>query len=262
MLVSVVRDRSVFIKIKMILWNVKGLNDPRKRLVVKNLLRKWKCDVVCLQEMKIASMNRQLVCSLWSYLYVDWAVLEADWTAGGILIIWDKRVLEKVEVMVGTFSVSVKWQGVGDGFIWACSGVYGSNENIVRGHMWDELVGIQQYWRISWCCIGDFNIIRFPSERRDETRLTLAMEKFSEFIEDLNMVDLPLEGGSYTWSSGTNQPAMSKIDKALVTPDWEDHFRDVIQRILPRPISDHSPILLEAGAMVRGKSPFRFENMW
>ena len=38
---------------------------------------------------------------------MDWAVLEADRTAGGILLTWDKRVLEKVEVMVGTFSVSV-----------------------------------------------------------------------------------------------------------------------------------------------------------
>ena len=204
MLVSLVGDSLVSMKIKMISWNVRGLNDPQKRLVVKNLLREWKCDVVCLQETKIASMNRQLVCSLWGCPYVDWAVLEAERTAGGILLMWDKKVLEKVEVMVGIYSVSVKWQVVGDGFIWACSGVYGSNENTVRGHMWDELVGIQQYWRLPWCCIGDFNIIRFPSERRGETRLTLAMEKFSEFIEDLNMVDLPLEGGSYTWSSGTN----------------------------------------------------------
>ena len=66
MLVSVVGDNFVFMKIKMISWNVRGLNDPQKRLVVKNLLREWKCDVVCLQETKIASMNRQLVCSLWS----------------------------------------------------------------------------------------------------------------------------------------------------------------------------------------------------
>ena len=101
-------DIFVFMKIKMISWNVRGLNDPWKRLVVKNLLREWKCDVVCLQETKIASMNRQLVCSLWSCPYVDWAILEADWTAGGILFMWDRRVLDKVEVMVGTFSVSVK----------------------------------------------------------------------------------------------------------------------------------------------------------
>ena len=117
MLVLAVGDSFVFMKKKMISWNVRGLNDPRKCLVVKNLLREWKCDVICLQETKIASMNRQLVCSLWSCPNVDWAVLEADRTAGGILLMWDKRVLEKVEVMVGTFSVSVKWQRVGDGFI-------------------------------------------------------------------------------------------------------------------------------------------------
>ena len=57
-------------------------------------------------------------------------------------------------------------------------------------------MGIQQNWRIPWCCLGDFNIVRFPSERRGETCLTLAKEKFSEFIEDLNLVDFPLEGGA------------------------------------------------------------------
>ena len=73
---------------------------------------------------------------------MDWVALEDDWTAGGALIMWDKRVLEKMEAIVGTFLVSVKWQRVVDGFIWACSRVYGPNENNERGHMWDELIGI------------------------------------------------------------------------------------------------------------------------
>ena len=51
--------------------------------------------------------------------------LDADQTVGGVLIVWDKRVLENLEVLVGSFSVSVQWKGVEDCFIWACSGVYG-----------------------------------------------------------------------------------------------------------------------------------------
>ena len=94
--------------------------------------------------------------------------------------------------------------------------------------MWDELIGIQQYWDVPWCYIRDFNIIRFPSEWLGGLRLTLAMETFSEFIEELNLIDLPLEGGSYTWSSGSDQPSMSRIDRALVSHDWEDHYPDVI----------------------------------
>ena len=50
-------------------------------------------------------------------------------------MMWDRRALENVEVMVGQFSVSVRWQGVGDGFISACSGVYGPYDNNLRGQM-------------------------------------------------------------------------------------------------------------------------------
>ena len=37
------------------------------------------------------------------------------------------------------------------------------------------------------------------------------MEKFSEFMEYISLIDLLLEGGSYTWSSGTDQPSMSRL---------------------------------------------------
>ena len=42
---------------------------------------------------------------------MDWAVLDADQMAGGVLIMWDRRVLEKLEVLVGSFSMSVNGKG-------------------------------------------------------------------------------------------------------------------------------------------------------
>ena len=39
MLVSIAGVSLVFMKIRMISWNVRGLNDPQKRLVVKYLLQ-------------------------------------------------------------------------------------------------------------------------------------------------------------------------------------------------------------------------------
>ena len=86
------------------------------------------------------------------------------------------------------------------------------------------------------------------------------MKNFSEFIEELSLIDLLLEGGSYTLSSCSDQPSMFRIDRALVSHDWEDHYPNVIQWVLPCPILDHFPILVEA--RLRGESPFRFENMW
>ena len=105
-------------------------------------------------------------------------------------------------------------------------------------------------------------MVRYPSERRGCTRVSPYMEQFSDFIEDLNLVDLPLNGGRYTWCNGAANPSMSWIDRILVTMDWEEQYPDVVQKLMSRPISNHSLLLLETGGMARGKSSFKFKNMW
>ncbi|GFZ13080.1 GATA transcription factor 15 [Actinidia rufa] len=72
-------------KSKMLSWNTRGLNDPDKRKVVKGLLNRWKCSVVCLQETKLKVVNQAIVQSLWGGRWVAWECKRAEGLAGGRL---------------------------------------------------------------------------------------------------------------------------------------------------------------------------------
>jgi endonuclease/exonuclease/phosphatase family metal-dependent hydrolase len=249
-------------KLRFVSWNVRRLNNPQKREVVKNLLREWRCDMVCLQETKLDGKDIRMVRSLWGSQHVDWVTLDANNTAGGILLMWDNRVVEKKDVVVGQFTISCYWHGLVDDFDWVCSVVYGPHSEESRLLCWEELSSIRQRWAVPWCIVGDFNTIRTPSKRLECTRFSPSMHSFSDGIDSHNLIDLPLVGGCFTWSSGTTPLSMSRIDRALVSLDWEAHYSDVLLRLLPRPISDHYPLLMVAVGMAGGKSSFKFENMW
>ena len=64
---------------------MKGLNNFHGRDAVKNMLKEWQGDVVCLQETKLDCTNSTIVKNLWGSPFVDWAVLDAIHTARGIL---------------------------------------------------------------------------------------------------------------------------------------------------------------------------------
>jgi endonuclease/exonuclease/phosphatase family metal-dependent hydrolase len=74
---------------KILSWNVKGLNERDKRLQVRNLLKFWGADVVCLQETKLYLITRAIVRSLWGIHHIDWLYLGSIGASGGILIMWD-----------------------------------------------------------------------------------------------------------------------------------------------------------------------------
>ena len=55
---------------------------------------------------------------------------------------------------------------------------------------------------------------------------------------------------------------MSRIDRTLASMDWVDHFGNVFQRVLPCVVSNHCPFFVVAGSVNKGRSAFKFENMW
>ena len=132
----------------------------------------------------------------------------------------------------------------------------------LKKYLWEELSGLRSWWDVPWCVGGDFNVVCFPSERSGIANFSSAMLRFSYFISEQSLIDLPLVWGNFTWFNSREVVASSKLDMFLLSTDWEEKFPSVCQRRLPRLMSDHFPILLEGRNLHEGKKPFRFENMW
>lgn len=70
-------------------------------------------------------------------------------------------------------------------------------------------------WEVPWCFGRDFNVVRFPHEERGGRIITRGMERFSEFINENELMDLPLGGRRYTWYNNQVRVAMSRLDRFL-----------------------------------------------
>jgi hypothetical protein len=67
-------------------------------------------------------MSCNVVCSLWGCHHVDWCCLDSKGALGGVLIMWDRRIVEKIDECMGEFSLTVTFRNVDDHFTWAFAG--------------------------------------------------------------------------------------------------------------------------------------------
>ena len=56
-----------------------------------------------------------------------------------------------------------------------------------------------------------------------------------------------MSGGLFTWTNNQDPPTLEKLDRILVSKDWQDSFPRAIVKKLPREISDHNPLIISCG---------------
>jgi len=72
-----------------------------------------------------------------------------------------------------------------------------------------------------------------------------------------------MAGGKFTWSNNQNNPTLERLDRILISKDWEDLYPGVMLYKLPREVSDHNPLILTDGVRKQlSKLSFRFELSW
>ncbi|XP_026440567.1 uncharacterized protein LOC113339529 [Papaver somniferum] len=191
-----------------------------------------------------------------------WTYQQSVGSSGGMIILWNKDQFEVADSLVGDYSLSIACTNIQYGFRWILTNVYGPNKPHERSSLWEELDNVCNFWDLPWCLGGDFNTVLNCNEKKGCSKTTRSMENFSHFIDEHDLVDLPLKGARYTWSNHQVNPIMCRLDRFFFSSTFELKFPFASQLAKPRPTSDHIPLILDLSDPSWGPSPFRFQIFW
>ncbi|RVW92990.1 hypothetical protein CK203_032792 [Vitis vinifera] len=143
-------------KLKIIIWNVRGANDSSKRKIIKNYIRNQRVEPnVYSGNQDSRDVRGYCEKSGLEEIYR----LESPKCGGGCgwhFDMLDKRVLDISDWEEGQFSLSCRFKTTENGVTWVFTGVYGPFTKVEREGMWEELGAIRGLWDDPWCLGGDF----------------------------------------------------------------------------------------------------------
>ena len=122
----------------------------------------------------------------------------SDGASGGLISLWDdnffmledKIMAQRYVLLVGV----IKTLNFKCGF----ENVYAPNDDRERQIFWEDFDNVIKGIEIPWCLGGDFNVVRMTREKIGAVYNQAAMTDFSNFIEEVGLMDLPLSGGRFT----------------------------------------------------------------
>nr|GEZ44336.1 RNA-directed DNA polymerase, eukaryota [Tanacetum cinerariifolium] len=139
--------------------------------------------------------------------------------------------------------------------------IYAPQQLAYKRDLWEYMSTLIGRWNGEVILMGDFNKVRFRDERRGSVFNQSSARVFNHFISTSGLVDVKLEGFSFTWSH-PSATKMRKLDRFLVSEGVVSLFPSIMAICLDRHLSDHRPILLRDVQLDFGHVPFRFYNSW
>jgi exonuclease III len=123
---------------KVMTWNIRGLNNPRKKQILRNRLKQEQPDLYFIQEIKCNTDRMETISQQkWhKYKMVDIGVHQM---VGGILTLWNPQVLILITVEETRHTRTVCIQLIGNIEVILCTNVYGPQVSEDRRGMLREL---------------------------------------------------------------------------------------------------------------------------
>ena len=176
-----------------------------------------------------------------------WHWTEPHGRLGGILVGVNLDELEISSIEDGDYFVKFRLRCKKDSFQWVLVAVYGATQPNFKEKFLTKLVWTCSKEKLPLLVGGEFNIIRNPSEKNNSRFDARWPFLVNAIIDGLDLRELEMSGRKFTWANSLPNPTFKKLDRILVSTDWEQHFLLATVVALTREISDHTPLLLDSG---------------
>jgi hypothetical protein len=149
-------------------------------------------------------------------------------------------------------------------FKWVLVAVYGASQPEFKEAFLTDLVQACSSENLPLCIGGDFNIIRSCSEKNNDRFEERWPFLFNAVIDSLDLREIEMSRRKFTWANSRRVHTYERLDRVLVSTDWEQTYPLATVEALNREISNHTPLLLSLGEMAKSKKqpPFKFEFGW
>ena len=88
------------------------------------------------------------------------------------------------------------------------------------------------------------------------------MMLFNNIIINLDLVEIPLKGRSFTWSNKQDNPLLEKLDWVFTSSHWTSVHPSTMAIPLAKISSGHVPIKIMIDSAIPKSNIFRFEELW
>jgi hypothetical protein len=86
---------------------------------------------------------------------------------------------------------------------------------------------------------------------------------FNAIIQTYGLREIHMSGGMFTWSNNQKEPTLEKLDKVLMSREWESRFPMAHVYKNSRRVSDHNTLILTTTVGSCKKTiDFHFETSW
>lgn len=193
-----------------------------------------------------------------SFFNLDVAYNLAVNSAGGTFMIW-KKSFQLVSLWSTRHTLTVLLRHICTGSQFQVTNVYGPSDDNLKQVFIQELRFMSSLIAHPWLLAGDFNLLRWLTDRLASLGNFNLMELFNQFISEVEIMEVPLRNRKYTWSSKRPEPVFSKLDRVFTSSEWVVAYPILSLEALEMVVSDHTPLLLTCKGLHQQPKRFQFE---